>query len=142
MLYQIADLIAAVPEAGGLPSRCRDYLYEGKDGADVIIRTDLYRRERYHPQANEASIAYMESAYQFYYELIKHNGFYLHSSAVAYEGRGYLFSGPCGTGKSTHTRLWRKGRDQHQHEGTAWRDLLFEAIQRESDSKTECFGGG
>ncbi|MBE6991229.1 MAG: hypothetical protein E7430_01440 [Ruminococcaceae bacterium] len=31
----------------------------------------------------------------------------LHSSAVALDGKGYLFSGPCGMGKSTHTRLWQ-----------------------------------
>jgi hypothetical protein len=31
-----------------------------------------------------------------------------HGSAVALEGRGYLFAAPCGTGKSTHARLWRE----------------------------------
>ena len=32
----------------------------------------------------------------------------LHGSTVAVEGRAYLFTAPCGTGKSTHTRLWRE----------------------------------
>ena len=32
----------------------------------------------------------------------------LHSSAVEYEGKAYLFSGPCGMGKSTHARLWQQ----------------------------------
>lgn len=32
----------------------------------------------------------------------------LHGSAVAVDGRGYLFMAKCGTGKSTHTRLWRQ----------------------------------
>lgn len=32
----------------------------------------------------------------------------LHGSAVAVEGQGYLFTADCGTGKSTHTRLWRE----------------------------------
>lgn len=31
-----------------------------------------------------------------------------HSSAVAADGRGYLFAAPSGTGKSTHARLWRE----------------------------------
>lgn len=31
----------------------------------------------------------------------------LHGSAVAVDGNAYLFTAPCGTGKSTHTRLWR-----------------------------------
>ena len=30
----------------------------------------------------------------------------MHGSAVAVDGEGYLFTGPCRTGKSTHTRLW------------------------------------
>ena len=31
-----------------------------------------------------------------------------HSSALAMDGRAYLFTAPSGTGKSTHTRLWRQ----------------------------------
>ncbi len=31
-----------------------------------------------------------------------------HGSAVAVDGAGYLFTADCGTGKSTHTRLWRQ----------------------------------
>ena len=33
--------------------------------------------------------------------------FLFHSSAVAVDGRAYLFAAKSGTGKSTHTRLWR-----------------------------------
>jgi hypothetical protein len=32
----------------------------------------------------------------------------LHSSAIAYRGNAYLFSGPSGVGKSTHTRQWQQ----------------------------------
>ena len=32
----------------------------------------------------------------------------LHGSTVAVDGRAYLFTANCGTGKSTHTRLWRQ----------------------------------
>ena len=32
----------------------------------------------------------------------------LHGSAVAVDGKGYLFMARSGTGKSTHTRLWRE----------------------------------
>ncbi len=31
----------------------------------------------------------------------------VHSSVIRHEGRGYLMTAPSGTGKSTHTRLWR-----------------------------------
>ena len=32
----------------------------------------------------------------------------VHGSAVALDGEGFLFTADCGTGKSTHTRLWRE----------------------------------
>ena len=32
----------------------------------------------------------------------------VHGSAVAVDGVGYIFTARCGTGKSTHTRLWRE----------------------------------
>jgi len=34
--------------------------------------------------------------------------FLLHGSAIAVDGQGYLFTAKSGTGKSTHTRLWRE----------------------------------
>lgn len=32
----------------------------------------------------------------------------IHGSAIAVDGEAYLFAAPSGTGKSTHTRLWRE----------------------------------
>ena len=106
MLYQIADLIADVPGEDGLARRCADYLYSGDRGADIIIRTDLYRLGKYPGNASRELIAYMEAAFQFYTKLLDHDGFYIHASAVIKDGKAYLFSGQCGAGKSTHTRLW------------------------------------
>lgn len=108
MRCNIADLITDVPEAGGLAPRCKEYLYDGEEGADVVIRTDLYRKNRYGSAMSEENLAYMESAYQFYLELVNHGGIYLHASAVAMDNKAYLFSAPCGTGKSTHTRIWQR----------------------------------
>ena len=39
--------------------------------------------------------------------LLGRNVLLLHGSTVAVDGKAYLFTAPCGTGKSTHTRLWR-----------------------------------
>ena len=36
------------------------------------------------------------------------NTLLLHGSTIAVDGCAYLFTAPCGTGKSTHTRLWRE----------------------------------
>lgn len=42
----------------------------------------------------------------FSQRIIFFEGFSIHSSVVVKDGRGYLFLGKSGTGKSTHTRLW------------------------------------
>ena len=40
--------------------------------------------------------------------LLSQDTLMLHGSTVAVDGKAYLFTGPCKTGKSTHTRLWRE----------------------------------
>ena len=107
MLCKIADLFVEVPAAGGMSSRCRDYLYDGAAQPDITINEADYCLENW-PGLPERSLAYMASGEQFYWALLRFGGMMLHSSAVEYEGKAYLFSGPCGMGKSTHAMLWRK----------------------------------
>ena len=107
MICKIADLTVDVPESGNMGDRCKDYITNAACSPDITVLADQYRPDRYQ-NANEETVCYMESGFQFYRELLKYNGIMLHSSAVTYEGRAYLFSGPCGMGKSTHTRLWQK----------------------------------
>lgn len=38
----------------------------------------------------------------------KEKAFLIHGSSILYKGNGYLFVAPSGTGKSTHTELWRR----------------------------------
>jgi hypothetical protein len=38
--------------------------------------------------------------------IVWHRAISIHASAVVCDGKGYLFMGKSGTGKSTHTRLW------------------------------------
>lgn len=40
--------------------------------------------------------------------LDNYDGLFFHSSALMFDGKAYIFSAPSGTGKSTHTALWRK----------------------------------
>jgi hypothetical protein len=40
--------------------------------------------------------------------LFRENVLMLHGSAIAVDGQGFLFTAKSGTGKSTHTRLWRE----------------------------------
>ena len=38
--------------------------------------------------------------------ILYYGGISVHASAVSFEGKGYLFLGKSGTGKSTHSRMW------------------------------------
>lgn len=61
-----------------------------------------------YPLSSLDNYEYIETGFAFSRALLDYNGFCLHSSAVALENKAVLFSAPCGTGKSTHTGLWRK----------------------------------
>lgn len=41
-------------------------------------------------------------------QMIEYNTLLFHGSVIAVDGAGYLFTAKSGTGKSTHTRLWRE----------------------------------
>lgn len=106
MLCKIADLLVEVPAVGGMAPRCEKYLCSAVGQADIVIHPEAYRHDVW-PHLGIEGVSYMESGIQFYSELLKYDGLMLHASAVEYEGKAYLFSGPCGVGKSTHTRLWQ-----------------------------------
>ena len=108
MRCKIADLNVEIPATGGLAARCEDYLWSDIGSAQITIREEDYEPHRYGENPSEEIVAYMEAARLMYKELLRFNGLYLHASAVALDGKAYLFSGPCGMGKSTHTGLWQQ----------------------------------
>lgn len=87
--------------------RCRAYLTDTDSAVDVDIREEKYEPERW-PGMSHDLMCYMESGELFYLALLGLGGMMLHASAVEYEGNAYLFSGPSGVGKSTHTRQWQQ----------------------------------
>ena len=107
MLCKIADLFIEVPAVGGMDHRCSAYITEENREPDIRIDAAAYIPER-NEDLDFDDICYMESCRYFYWELPKFDGLLLHASAVEFEGKAYLFSGPSTVGKSTHTRLWRQ----------------------------------
>lgn len=51
---------------------------------------------------------YAYTGFDFANRLSCLGGAVLHGSAIAYKGEGVIFSAPSGTGKSTHTSLWKQ----------------------------------
>lgn len=108
MLYEIAGLkVDMEPRFGRLTRQSASYVSSGlpvmrvepdpEDEARVVLDRDS-REER----------EYICCGAAFCREIIRHGRFFLHASAVVYGGEAYLFSGPSGVGKSTHTALWRR----------------------------------
>ncbi len=99
---------------------CKAYLTEeAPDFSVTVTRQDLEReqaelkaealregiRVRVFPEPFlERSVIQRNVAEQ----LLSADTLLFHGSAVAVDGVGYLFTANCGTGKSTHTRLWRQ----------------------------------
>lgn len=100
---------------------CRPYLT--REAPDFLLEVtqadmDFIQRDRIAEARAEGirirhySGPYLERAVlqtKFAEHLLGCNTLLLHGSAVALDGEGYLFTAKCGTGKSTHTRLWREG---------------------------------
>lgn len=91
---------------------CREYLCE--DEPDILIvmtEGDLDNERKRYPDGETEAAGYMETlaVYRKIAEaVLDHEILLIHGSAVAVDGKGYLFLAPSGTGKSTHTRLWRE----------------------------------
>lgn len=117
MKYNIAGLnVEYDAKYKKLEERSKKYLQDknisnidfGLRLSDKTIEKEL-QRECYKNNKEDVELAeYMIIGSTFYKVLIKYNGLLLHSSAVVVDNEAYLFSAPCGTGKSTHTGLWIK----------------------------------
>lgn len=96
---------------------CKDYLTDSEDvDASVIVLEDDFVTERdkaikengenqpLTPEILEITIVLRKTAEA----LVDFDIFLFHASAIAVGGQAYLFAAKSGTGKSTHTRLWRQ----------------------------------
>lgn len=83
------------------------YRTESRHDADVIVNLNTMNCNLRPSKIDENVFIYLKSGFQFYRALLGFDGMMLHASAACYGGKAYLFSGPCGMGKSTHTRLWQ-----------------------------------
>ena len=118
---QIAGLVAQVqPMFLSTREYCRSYLSasEPEVHIDVTKEDFVYEQEMAEREAiaegiriRKYSDPYLERATiqrKIAVELLKRDTIMLHGSTVGVDGDAYLFTAPCGTGKSTHTRLWRE----------------------------------
>lgn len=92
-----------------LPRQCRDYCTDRPPQWTVrATEADLLREN---PEGKPYAAGYLESLAlyrQICERLIEWDVVLFHGSALALDGKAYLFTAPSGTGKSTHAALWRQ----------------------------------
>jgi len=79
--------------------------YYNRDYSEVEIR--LWKGRK-HPLFTLADFEYLYTGFAFCDRLTELGGVVLHGSAIAMNKRGIVFSANSGTGKSTHTQLWKE----------------------------------
>lgn len=111
--YKIADIVFDATCIHQYPVRlCKNYEYFGNEEPCFSITMTQNDIDKEKAQAPEFPDAYLESLALFRklcdYVLDNADGIIFHSSAIMVDNEAYLFTAPSGTGKSTHTRLWRE----------------------------------
>ncbi|MBQ7985861.1 MAG: hypothetical protein IJ304_01170 [Clostridia bacterium] len=99
---------------------CSEYLADGVADFSVYITPEdiafeyeraMKQESKESKEPQQYSDTYLETLalYRKIAEkLPEYNTFLIHGSCISVDGEGYLFTATSGTGKSTHTRLWRE----------------------------------
>lgn len=105
--YEIAGLQVEMAVSGRTQKQAAAYAAPAHGQPDIVLPNDAEEFLRAYPELKTLETAqYMGTGAWFARRLLDHQGIQLHASAVIFEGKAYLFSAPCGTGKSTHTEKW------------------------------------
>ena len=109
--YKIADMTVAVRhESSVLASNGKKYESDFSEEPDIYIEITDEQIDKI-MQCNKTFdrdyAEYFLTGLCFYQKMIPFNGFMIHSSCVAVDGKAYLFTADSGTGKSTHVALWK-----------------------------------
>ena len=88
----------------------RDYIDEsGKSAEIVVLVSDDELEKTVETVGGSPKSAELTALYRPIAEYLPTvGGFVFHGAAICYGGKGYIFTAPSGTGKSTHIRLWRR----------------------------------
>ena len=106
--YLIAGLIVGMDVSGRTESQAIPYQVSSCGEVDITIVPDVDALKVSMPELSDDSCLYLATGIDFHNKLLSFDGLRIHSSSVVIDGRAYLFSATSGTGKSTHTGIWRR----------------------------------
>lgn len=120
-VIEIADIVFGVePMFASTREYCKRYLTDKTPTFHVTVTREnlVFEQEQLEKEAQEQGIRPRKFPEPFLERatilrktaefLLNNRTLLLHGSTVSMDGKAYLFTAPCGTGKSTHTRLWRQ----------------------------------
>lgn len=91
---------------------CRDYLIVAPRTVDIVAEVSPEAVAK-GTETKDGVISEQESEVYCLYRVIaerlpEFGCFVFHGAAISYKGKGYLFTAPSGTGKTTHICLWKR----------------------------------
>lgn len=107
-IYRIASLFVKMDTYGYGETFAIPYRVDDSNLPEVVITSKRESVKLLHPDFSEELCEYLGAGVSFHHQLLDFDGMMLHSSAIVRDNRAYLFSADSGTGKSTHTNLWRR----------------------------------
>lgn len=112
-IYNIADLnILINPLSKEIKKRLLPYITDS-DSFDFEVKVSQSEIEEYIANSKEKCSSFAAESTLILKKICNrilenYNGFFFHSSSLMLDNKGYVFTAVSGTGKSTHTELWRK----------------------------------
>ena len=103
--------VEVVHEYSYIAEKCKEYLTKEKPLFTLTLTKETWQPDTVGLEAYPFPEGFFEwlAFYRLFCEhLISQKIIPFHRSAIAVDGEAYLFTAPSGTGKSTHTRLWRQ----------------------------------
>lgn len=111
--YRIADVgFDLCYQSETIGKMCADYECEPLEQPEFIIDLSeddlLAEKMKSEEEFSDESYESLAIYRKLCKKMLEYQSFLFHCSAVAVDGKAYLFAAPSGTGKSTHTRMWRQ----------------------------------
>lgn len=110
--YEIAGFSVEIPDTSQTMNRmAADYRTESVGVPDMTLslnEADMAQYTKQMPHMSRDAIEAQAYGFSFFEQQPDHGSISFHASALAMDGGAYLFSAPSGTGKSTHTGLWKR----------------------------------
>lgn len=101
--YLVTDEVMQLPEVIRIEITQEDIDFERKKSASEDRKEGIPVR-----QFTDGYLETLAVYRKIADELLAFDTLLFHGSVIAVDGKGYLFTAKSGTGKSTHTRLWRE----------------------------------